>query len=502
MPRRSWTSAVASTGCRSAIELAAARVGLLGSVGVRDRLADRLELPGRGVRDAPARQRTLRDTIAWSHDLLDEPGRHLFAALAVFTGGCRPEELEAVIGSDVAGVEALDAVAALVDQSLVRVDRVEGHVRFDMLETIRADAAERFERAADRGDIRRRHALAYLQLAEAAQPLLLTRGRARAMARLTPERDNLRAAIRWAVELGEAEVGLRFATALGWFWGHRGEIDEARTTIATVLAIPGADAPSQPRMRALEAAGTIDYYGSRMDSAAARYTSQLELARELGDRIGTADALFNLLFTRPPSEIETIMPLLEEADAIYREEGDERGLARVMWTRGAGLQFAGQEDAAAELWRRSHALSRADDDVTYETLAASSLGAVALSAGRSEEAVGWYIDALITAREIGDVVGMTLSLPIAARAAADLVGPEPAATMLGAYETLTRRYGISAPPGLTAIIRQIDPMASIAAQLDPATVAAAMERGRAMDPEEAAEFVITTVRSLGSRVPS
>jgi predicted ATPase/class 3 adenylate cyclase len=477
------------------IELAAARIGLLGVEGVRDRLGTSLDLPGSGMRDAPARQRTLHAVVQWSHDLLDVPARQLFASLAVFVGGCRPAELEAVCGPGMPDhADTLDAAGDLLEQSLVRsLETVDG-VRFDMLETIRMDAAERFAGVPTREAIRRAHAHAYLALAAASDLEMQGRRRARAIRRLERDADNCRVALHWAVEQGEAEIALRLTMALGRFWALRGEMDEARGAVAIAMSVPGAEAPTQARMRALEGMGTLAYYTGRIDEAADLYHQQLELARSLGDRLGTADALFNLCFTRPPSETATTTAWLDEADAIYSELGDGLKQARVLWARGAGLMWAGQAGPAVESWERAYEGSRAHDDVTYESLGASSLAAIALESGRVDQAVRWYREILMLGRDMFDAAGITLALPIAAAAVAELVGPEPAATMMGAHETLTRRFGITTPPGLTEAVRQADPTRRISTALDPEAIRVAMDRGRSMGPEEAADFVLDQLR--------
>jgi predicted ATPase len=130
------------------IELAAARIPLLGVAGIRDRLLRRAGLPASAERDAPARQRTLREAIGWSHDLLDAAGQTLFARLSVFVGGGRIEEVESVCGpASEPGAEVIDTLADLVDQSLVKATPAEDGVRYGMLETIREYAAERLASA-------------------------------------------------------------------------------------------------------------------------------------------------------------------------------------------------------------------------------------------------------------------------------------------------------------------------------------------------------------------
>ncbi|MEO8228561.1 MAG: adenylate/guanylate cyclase domain-containing protein [Chloroflexota bacterium] len=480
------------------IELAAARVPLLGPSGIRDRLASRLPLPGSASVDVPARQRTLHDAIAWSHDLLDPSSQTLFARLAVFAGGCRAEELEAVCGpGGPPGQDALGSVADLVNQSLVMAVERRGVVRFEMLETIRESALERFAREADRAEIVRRHAIAYLALAEAGAPALRGRGQAPVIERFAAERDNLRAALRWAIDSGEAELGLRLATALTWFWAPRGELEEAWSAITAALAIPRAEAPTQVHMRGLESAGNLAYYSGRRDEASSYYLAQLDMARELDDPLGIADALFNVPFTVDPKDWAGVAHMIDEAARIYESLGEEVNLARTMWARAAASAAAGRRDEALALWREAYERSRQSNDAYYESLAASSLAATYLEAGDREAAMRWFIAALGLAREISDITGMTLALPIAALATIELVGPEPAAVMMGAYESQTRRFGIRPPPGLAIIAERGDPLARARAALEPATLEDALDRGRAMAPDETVAFVLGIFDRMG-----
>ena len=273
------------------IELAAARIPLLGAGGIRDRLVQRAGLPASAERDAPARQRTLREAIAWSHDLLDRPGRVLFAQMSVFVGGCRIKEAEAVCGSaSELGAGVIDTLADLVDQSLVTATPADERVRYGMLETIREYAAEQLVGRDDRLEVQRRHALAYLALAEAAGPALRTRRRGAVAPGFSAEGDNLKAAVRWAIDAGDVEIGLRLAAALQNYWSLKGQVVEGRSATLAILDIPGADAPSPWRMRALEAAGALFFFSGDNDRAGALWGAELEVARALDDRQGTADA--------------------------------------------------------------------------------------------------------------------------------------------------------------------------------------------------------------------
>ncbi len=473
------------------IELAAARVPLLGVAGVRDRLAKRLALPGNANLDVPARQRTLQDTVAWSLDLLEPAAQSLFASLAVFVGGCRPEELEAVCGPEVqAGRDVLDDMAHLVDQSLVSVTEHEGAMRFEMLETIRGAAADRFAQAPDRAVVVRRHALTYLALAEACAPALPGRARALTLERIAVELGNLRASMRWAIDNGEAEIGLRLATALTRFWSLRGELEEGRSTIASALSIPGADAPSHARMRAIEAAGTLAYYSGRQDEAARDYQAQLDLARQLDDQLGVADALFNLPFTVDPHDWAEVTWMIDEAQGIYERLGEVGNVARLTWLRGATLAAAGRRGEALETWTEAYEASREADDLYYAALAASSLATTSLDAGDRDAAARWFITALGIARQVSDITGMTVALPVAAMVAIELVGLEPGAVIMGAYQNQSKRFGVKPPAGLGRVIEQGDPLGRLNAELDPERLEAALERGRAMTPDESTAFVL------------
>jgi predicted ATPase/DNA-binding winged helix-turn-helix (wHTH) protein len=202
-----------------AIELAARRSRLLAPAPMLVRLSQRLDLLAGGLRDAPERQQTLRATIDWSYDLLDEDEQALFARLAVFVGGCTLASAEAVCGDVIAGLESL------VDKSLLR-RRGGAEPRFVMLDTLREYALEVLAARGETGELHRRHADHFLALAEAAEPELTGPRQATRFDQLEREHDNLRAALACFLESGEGELALRLGTALTRFWdvrGYRGE---------------------------------------------------------------------------------------------------------------------------------------------------------------------------------------------------------------------------------------------------------------------------------------
>jgi predicted ATPase/DNA-binding SARP family transcriptional activator/tetratricopeptide (TPR) repeat protein len=252
-----------------AIELAAARLSALSPEQIAARLGDRFRLLAGAGRPVPPRHQTLRAVIDWSWDLLDDAERRLLRRLAVFSGGATLEAAEQVCaGPCLAGVppdEVLYLLAALVDKSLVtaREATPSGEVRYSLLETIRAYSDERQRAAGEDRALRRAHAEHFLRLAEQAEPRLRRADQLVWMGKLTAERDNLHAALRWAVETREAGLALRLVTALSWYWLIRSERTEAIEWIDKVLALPGAQATSLLRAQALTMHAFVALTGGR-----------------------------------------------------------------------------------------------------------------------------------------------------------------------------------------------------------------------------------------------
>jgi predicted ATPase len=200
------------------------------------RLDRRLELLTGGARDRPARQQTLRATLEWSHELLADAERAMFARFAVFAGGWTLEAAEAVCGQD--GDDVLGRLSSLVDDSLVRrKSRSASEPRFAMLETVREYALELLDRAGETDRFRRRHAEHMVEVAERAADVIRTGGEAEQWyALLDEEHDNLRAALSWAAAARELELEVRLSVALRWFWLVRGYLSEGRRFFDDVVA--------------------------------------------------------------------------------------------------------------------------------------------------------------------------------------------------------------------------------------------------------------------------
>jgi predicted ATPase/class 3 adenylate cyclase len=320
-----------------AIELAAARVRVLTPQAIMDRLGDRLKRLSGGSRDLPERQQTLRGAIAWSHDLLDEADQRVFARFAVFAGGARLDAIETVVFDADDATDPLDAIASLVDKSLIRQEAEPGgEPRFRMLSTIREYAMERLGERGEAEELRERHAAWVVALAEESAPRVFGEEQRVVLDRYEMEHDNIRAALAWAADAGHSETALRVLASSWRFWQMRGFLAEARETAERVLALPGSSDVPDARAAALEAAGGIAYWQADMDAARVWYGEALALARASGDLSRIANAVYNMAFTYSFSalneeDVEHAREIATEAVDLFRQLGDEGGTGRALW---------------------------------------------------------------------------------------------------------------------------------------------------------------------------
>jgi predicted ATPase/class 3 adenylate cyclase len=480
------------------IELAAASVALLAPATITERLARRLPLPGTVTRDLPDRQRTVDQTIAWSYELLEPGARRIFGRLSVFAGGWDLDAADSVCGPVAeTGLTVLDGIVQLVDGSLVRALATGPTSRFAMLETIRDFAADRLEEAGDAPEFRRRHALHFLALAESAAPHLPGRNQLSWLARLTEERDNVRAAIQVVIDASDAEAGLRFAAALWRYWQFDGHIAEGRATIDAVFALPGAERPSPMRMRALEAAGGLLFWSAEPDGASAMYRAQLALARELEDRAGEADALFNLAHTiGAAADPAAGAEMFEAAGRLYRQLGDQRGEARVDATRGAILMLKGDALAARDILSMAADRLHELDDVFFEALAIANLGGIALSLGDLPESLLNWRRAMELSRELGDLASTTIGLKFMAIMAAEHGRPEAAVRINEAFEALCRTYAVRSPARLEVLLSRPNYAAQLFETLGRERFEMAVGQGRRMSLDEAVDDALAVSHEI------
>ncbi len=301
-----------------AIELAAARVTALHPADLARRLDARFGVLTGGPRDDTGRHRTLRATIDWSYQLLDPEEAALFARLSVFRGGFDLAAAEAVCGPAAGSTDTAGVLATLVDKSMVVADRSGPGSRFRMLETLRDHAAERLEDRGETRDVKQAHAEYFVCLAESADRDIRAHDEARGVALIDRELPNLRAAQRWAVAAGDADLALRLSAAvhfyaihrlrdevLGWAVGaaelpsasghpllasvyasaafgaaHRGELATAHELVDRGTAV-ATDGPG--RADVLETVAAVAIYEGRLADSRRHGTEAAEVARRCGD---------------------------------------------------------------------------------------------------------------------------------------------------------------------------------------------------------------------------
>ena len=454
-------------------------------------MAQQLDVPGGKSRDLPARQQTLEGAIAWSHDLLDAPSQRLLARLSVFAGGFRLEEAEMVGGpAGELGTEVIEGLTTLADNSLVQSMAGPDIPRFRLLETIRRFGGARLDETAEHGTIRHRHASAYLALAEEAATYMPGKDQVPWLDRLVVERDNLRGAMAWAFETGDAEIAHRLLAALWRYWQFRGHIAEGSVRAAQVLAMPGADAPTTWRMRGLEAAGGLAWWGGDVPGADALYRAQVDIARQLGDEQGLAEALFNLAHTRFVIDPGEASSTRAEAAMLARKLGDERLLTRVIWTSGYALMAEGKVEEAEQIARDTLPRSEALGDVYYTALAYTAMGGIAFAHGDLVGAVDLGIRGLLASQAMGDVASVTLSLQSAAAMFHVAGMPAEAAVLEAAYMEHTRRYGVQPPLAVDNWLGLGPVIEAVTADQHNEEYAEQIRLGSSMDTEGVLEFLV------------
>ncbi len=396
-----------------AIELAAARIKLFSPQALLARLGSRLEFLKGGARDLPARHQTLRQAVGWSYDLLNESEKALFRRLAVFVSGCTLDAAEAVCRKK-EDLDVLDGIAALVDKSLLRqVDRSEGEPRFIMLETIREYGLECLTASGEADATRRAHAEHFLSLAETAEPKLTGPDQKIWLDHLEADIENFRYAMSWAESNREAEIGLRFGGALWRFWVVRGHMIEGQHRLKSLLSLPGAEARTKPRAKALHGIATIMHELSDYVSARACIEESLSIYREIDDTKGIAAELNNLGWVAiQTGDPEAGRRLSEEGLALHRELGDTRGMALALNNLGWLAVFQGDLAAAVSFQKENLRLRRELSDRRGIAFAQTSLAWVLGLRGEYEKAKQLLEEARITLNELRDnqLLGFAFSI--------------------------------------------------------------------------------------------
>ena len=480
-----------------AIELAAARVRLLPPHALLERLERSLPVLTGGPRDAPARQRTLRDAIAWSHDLLEGDEPTLFRRLAVFRGGWTLEAAEAVVNPDGA-LDVFGGIAALADKSLARPLPAPGpDPRFGMLETIREFGLEQLEAAGEVDATRRRHADYLVTLVETLSAELFRATEPETLARLAAELDNGRAALAWLDEQGD-EVGvIRLAAGLGWVWFVRGFGTEGISWLERARA-PRSAVPAPIRAAALNWASVNTL--PRKDHAAAAELAALSvgLLRESGEE--TASLAMALLSqgraTGYSGDRAKGVVLLEEALALARRLDHPLFVGAILDCLAEFAFLDGDLEHATALVSEALEVQRRHQPLWGTSFSYALLGELALTRGDLPAAGAAYGESIALAQAMGETTFLGAGMAAIGAIAAARGEAEQAARLFGAAEAMFQVAGAWSFIAARGQHRQA--IEGVRAALGEEVFAAAWANGRRLSREQATAEALETAgaRSL------
>jgi non-specific serine/threonine protein kinase len=502
-----------------AIELAAARARIMTPQDLLTRLVRALPILTRGPPDQDERHRTLRDAMAWSYDLLDQPERALLRRLAVFSGGwtlaaeaiCGPAVEPASPGTTagaahLGSIDVMEGLMTLEEDSLIEFDPApEGQSRFRMLQTIHEYAVERLEASdpaagpiSEREALRQRHAVYILGLAEQAEPHLVGPRQVSYLDRLEVEFHNIRSALAWAQEgTGESEaveLGLRLATALWRFWELRGHVSEGWQYLADLLA--RRSEPTVARARALNVAGYLAWLRGDLPRTRSLTQECLTLGRELGDAIASGWGLIGSgILAVGDGDLLHAAELLDDALAVVGPDGHYHARITALYWRSEVARAEGDLHQAELLLDDALRQAREYEDVWILAFMLLTRACIRLEQGDAAGTSSLICESLTLRREIGDAWGMAGCVEGLGWASALQGAPGRAARLFGAAEALREAVGMSRLPGLRANYERA--VAAVRAQIDDASFQAAWAEGRSLTPDQVIQEILSPGAGAG-----
>ena len=524
-----------------AIELAAAWVRALGVEQILERLDDAFELLVGGSRLAPSRQQTMRATLDWSYGLLAPSEQIVFRRLAVFVGGWSLEAAEEVCsGSGVAPQDVLGLLTRLVDASLVQVDERDGRARYRLLEPVRQYAQARLGASGELDAVRYQHATCFQSFAERweTDANVGGPGRPAAHAALELERDNLRGALRWCLDQGDAPMGFGLGRAHWTLWVVQGALSEGRAWLSQLADLP--DAAKAPAMRAvaqsieatlawrqgsyaraqelqrealpllrqaddpwpLHAAlvdsGLIAQHLGDYRAAQAHFDEALAVARAAGDRVHEAIALNNLgMLALVQEDYSTAYARSEASLATARAVGDAWAMSNSLHTLANVMLRQGDLATARRLAEESLVLHRQIGERFLLAYSLDLMGQVAMAEGHYAEARAALRESLQLHRELGNRAGIADTLESIAALAAIETHSERAVQLAGAAAGIREQVGAPLSPiGRAKLDRCLVPVRQA---LGAETITVAWVAGRDMAAEQALDLALAATEAPTKR---
>jgi len=402
-----------------ALELAAARTGLLSAEDIAERLNDSFNLHRQGNRTALPRHQTLRATIDWSCDLLSPEERVLLRRLAVFAGWTLRETQVICADEEIGSGEVLDLLAHLVEKSLVIMQVENGHTRYRMLETIRQYAYEKLMSSNEVEQVHKRHLGFFVEFAEEADPNLNGPEQVAWLDRLENEHSNFRVALSWALEHQKGEGAARLGTALFWFWVFRTHLDEGWQWLEQTIQLSRQMAGTDPMSRSVRAlfahvlnrAGLLAHYRGNQNLARSLAEEGLALSRKIKNKKLIIEALLPLGFVlQSQGDYVRASKLLEENLALSREVGEKWEVARVLVLLGNLVLNQRDYVSARTYYEEGLTLSHEIRHRLFISIFSNNLGHVALNESNYVAARELYTEAVLLAREVGSKRYMMIPL--------------------------------------------------------------------------------------------
>ena len=515
-----------------AIELAAAKLGVLSLSQISERLDDRFRLLTGGSRTAAPQHQTLQAAIDWSYDLLSPSEQTLFRRLAVFVNGWTLEAAEFICSDTGTQPEdILELLTQLISKSLVNREETINKPRYRMLETIRAYALKKLEASGEMKATCLRHLIFFGRMVDEAEHNFKGPNQAIWYSRLDSELDNLRVAMTWFRGVENAEIRLQFTAGLWRYWKNRGHTSEGRRHLNDILEdlLPGPDRQTSAYARALNAAGSLAYYEGDLaysersrkealaifenlndkagianclnglgntaisqgnyDAALQSYEESLAIRRELGDKWGIARLLGNLgLLAYFQIDYPQARSLHSESLALFRELQDEEGMANELVNLGDVVRHQSELSLAHSFYQESAVISAKLMDQWGLGYALMGMGDVALAQDDLPGASFLYRDCLIIFQRGADYSGLPFALESVAALAFARNKPEPATQLLGAADTLRRNTNSPLPPPNHAAHRKN--LSLLREQLDASAFSFAWAKGQAMTIDRAVALAL------------
>jgi predicted ATPase/DNA-binding XRE family transcriptional regulator len=478
-----------SDGLPLAVELIAARIRLMSPQALLERLRESLLLSADGRRTVTARQRSLNNAIDWSYRLLSEEEQKLLAYLSVFSGGFTLASAETVFSRAFSDGAVLDRIASLLDKSLLqRSFDASGEPRYDMLATIQEFAKQRLRETSQEATVRDWHLTYFLEVAGQADRDLRGPNQPEWLNRLDTMRDNLRAALDWAIESGQTETALQLAHRLWWFWSMRSEFSEGRQWLGRVLGMP--DAPLFPDLYAgvLSQLAHHTYLQIGGQAASAAVEQAVSTARAQGNPRTLANALMVLgLVLTAEGSFADARSTLEESISHFREVHDRWGHALAMMCLGYMAIREGNQATAFELIGQALTTFRELGDPHFQSVCLYEIGSLRAKQGDWEGGYAELRESLVLAREVGSKFECATGLLRLAEIEQHLRRLARAVRLYRAARNAYQSVGAWQPKGDHGLEERLT---LCRAALGEQAFATAMDEGDAMTIDQAVEYAL------------